>query len=151
MQPLHVDPLDLDAPDADRFDVDETVIAAPNSAQIIRALDALKVGIFKFKQNLFEQLVNQDTDHNAADLGAMMSYHSLFLQCVSYWISLLDSGLVPMPKFNSDRNSNEFEALKTAIQKVARSSPDARVQVYQLLFRFGQQHPFDLGQQEKEE
>ena len=56
-----------------------------------------------------------------------------------------------MPKFNSDRNSNEFEALKTAIQKVARSSPDARVQVYQLLFRFGQQHPFDLGQQEKEE
>lgn len=151
MQPLHVDPLDLDAPDTDRFDVDETVVEAPNSAQITKAMDALKVGIFKFKQNLFEQLVNQDTEHDAADLGAMMSYHSLFLQCVSYWISLLDSGLVPMPKFSSDRNSDEFEALKTAIVKVARSSPDARVQVYQLLFRFGQQHPFDLGQREKEE
>lgn len=152
MQPLHVEPLDLDAPDTDRFDSNNTANEEVyNSNQVNKAIVSLKLGIFKFKQNLFEQIINQDTGHDASDLGAMMTYHSLFLQCVSYWISLLDSGLVPMPRFASDRNSTEFEALKTAIQKVARSSPDARIQLYQLLFRFGQQHPFDLGQREKEE
>lgn len=148
MQPLHVDPIDFQQPESDTveaYDYD----APPVSSQVLNAVEKLRGAILKFKQNLFEQVVNHDRKHNAADLGAMMTFHALFLQCVSYWISLLDSGLVPEPNFSDTSNSNEFQKLKDAIAKVGQSSPDARIQLYQVLFRFGQQHPFDLGKRKE--
>jgi hypothetical protein len=148
MQPLHVDPIDFQSPDSTSLDVYDHE-PAPVSRQVEKAIEKLRNAIFKFKKNLFEQIVNHDTKHNAADLGAMMTFHALFLQCISYWISLLDSSLVPEPQFAKESNSNEFKSLKEAITKVAESSPDARIHLYQLLFRFGQQHPFDLGAPEE--
>lgn len=153
MQPLHVEELDLEAPDYDRSeeysqDEKELVNTLANK-KVQKAVNNLRNAIFLFKQNLFEQIVNHDTTHNASDLGSMMSFHALFLQSVSYWISLLDSSLVPEPRFSKDQNTNEFQKIKTAIQKVSKSSPDARIHVYQLLFQFSQQHPFDLGRREE--
>jgi hypothetical protein len=148
MEPLHVDPIDFQKSDSNSLDAYDTE-TVPISRQVEKAMEKLRIAIFKFKQNLFEQIVNHDTNHNAADLGAMMSFHALFLQCISYWISLLDSSLVPEPQFSKESNSNEFQVLKDAILKVASSSPDARIHLYQLLFRFGQQHPFDLGTPEE--
>jgi hypothetical protein len=148
MQPLHVDPIDFQQPDSDSIESYDQV--PPDvSSQVLNAIEKLRIAILKFKQNLFEQIVNHDTKHDAADLGAMMSFHALFLQCVSYWISLLDSSLIPEPQFSDTKNSSEFLKLKDAIAKVGRSSPDARIHLYQLLFRFSQQHPFDLGSQKE--
>ena len=144
MQPLHVDPIDFQQPDPDSIE-DYDQVPPDVSAQVLNAVAKLRMAIFKFKQNLFEQVVNHDTSHNASDLGAMMSFHALFLQCVSYWISLLDSKLVPEPQFSDSKNTSEFQKLKDAILKVGQSSPDARIHLYQVLFQFSQQHPFDLG------
>lgn len=144
MEPLHVTPIDFQEPETDLIEEYDQE-PAPVSNQVLQAIEKLRFAILKFKQNLFEQVVNHDTKHDASDLGAMMSFHALFLQCVSYWISLLDSSLIPEPKFANDRNSNEFQKLKDAIAKVGHSSPDARIHLYQLLFQFSQQHPFDLG------
>ena len=149
MEPLHVDPIDFQNPDVTNSLEIYNTDSGPTSRQVEKAMEKLRSAIFKFKQNLFEQIVNQDMKHNAADLGAMMTFHALFLQCVSYWISLLDSSLVPEPQFSKESNSNEFQVLKDAISKVASSSPDARIHLYQLLFRFGRQHPFDLGAPEE--
>lgn len=144
MQPLHVDPIDFQQPEFDGIETyDQEPL--PTSNQVLNAVEKLRFAIFKFKQNLFEQIVNHDTKHDAADLGAMMSFHALFLQCVSYWISLLDSSLIPEPQFSNSKNISEFQKLKDAIAKVGSSSPDARIHLYQVLFRFSQQHPFDLG------
>ena len=144
MQPLHVDPINFQEPDSDLIEAYDQE-PAPDSAQVLNAIDKLRIAIIKFKQNLFEQIVNHDTNHDASDLGAMMTFHALFLQCVSYWISLLDSSLIPEPQFSDTKNTSEFQKLKDAIAKVGGSSPDARIHLYQLLFRFSQQHPFDLG------
>lgn len=118
---------------------------------IYKAVVELKEGIFSFKKQLFYSIVSMDTKHDASSLGAMMTFHSLFLQCVAYWIGLLDSSVVPKPNFSTKKQQKDFEALSSAIHKTATSSADAHTLVYNLLFQFSTQHPFDLGPQENTE
>ncbi len=136
---------------------DEDVASEPPAdveevdSEIYKAVVELKEGIFAFKKQLFYSIVSMDTKHDASSLGAMMTFHSLFLQGVAYWIGLLDSSVVPKPNFFTKKQEKEFEALSLAIHKTATSSADAHTLVYNLLFQFSTQHPFDLGPQENTE
>ncbi len=150
MEPRHVEEIqDLERDDAESVQSSDTEVS-PTDEQYQKAIDVLRQQIYEFKRSLYEQTVNKDSSHDAADMGAMMTFHAIFLHCISYWISLLDSSLVPEPQFPSSANTQTFKTLTRAIQKVAQISPDAQVHLYQLLFQFGQQHPFELGDQELE-
>ena len=119
------------------------------SKEIQEAVEELRKQIFKFKKQLFLDVVSNDKQHAASDLGAMKSFHALFLQAISYWIGLLDSSPVPPPKFKLQRNIDEFAALTEGIQYVQGINSDANTLVYSMLFTFSTQHPFDLGESHK--
>jgi hypothetical protein len=146
MQPVFVQELpDEDIASEHPADIEEV------DPGLYKAVAELKDGIFALKKKLFYSLVSMDNKHDASSLGAMMTFHSLFLQCVAYWIGLLDSSVVPKPKFTGPKQQKEFDTLSSAIHKTATSSADAHTLVYNLLFQFSTQHPFDLGPQENTE
>ncbi len=144
MEPANVVPMDLDS-DSDheserRVDMEQEI--NPN---IYSSLEELKQGIYLFKKNLFYEIVSNDSKHEAKSLGAMYSFHALFLQCIAYWIGLLDSTSIPKPVFVSQKDTKEFQALTKAITTIAQESIDGRILTYNLLFKFSTAHPYDLG------
>lgn len=117
---------------------------------ITSAVDELREGIYALKREMFSALVSNDSKHDASELGAMMSFHSVFLHCISYWIGMLDSRQVPAPSL-PQKIAKDFKALTSAIQTVAASDSSARVLIYSMLSMFSTQHPFDLGAEQKTE
>jgi hypothetical protein len=144
MEPANVIPMDLDS-DSEHESERPVEMEKEINPNIYSALEELKQGIYLFKKNLFYTIVSNDSKHEAKSLGAMYSFHALFLQCVAYWIGMLDSTTVPKPQFPSEKFGKEFQALTKAIQTIARDSTDGRVLTYNLLFKFSTAHPYDLG------
>ena len=108
------------------------------------ALDNLKHQIMDFKKSLHFTIVANDSKHNASDMGAMMSFHSLFLQVIGYWIGLLDSNLVPKPQLPS-KEQQVFDKLTSHIKNIASYNSDSKILLYSMLFKYSVQHPFDLN------
>lgn len=119
------------------------------NAKTHEEIEALQKNIFVFKRSLYDTLINHDKEHSPSDLGAMKSFHALFLQTIGYWIGMMDSYPVPKPQFSNPSLQKSFASLSQSIQTLARSSQDANTLVYSLLFSFSTQHPFDLGVKQK--
>ena len=148
MEPANVVPMDLDEKDPKQ---DITMEEQDIDPKIHSAIQTLKTSIYAFKKQLFYELVSNDSKHKASDLGAMYSFHALFLQCIAYWIGMLDSTPVPKPKFPTEQQIKQFDILRQEIKSLTATSMDARVLVYNILFQFSTAHPFDLGQQKEED
>jgi hypothetical protein len=148
MEPAFVEPLteeQLNEGESIEDDIETNTI----HENTLEAVEHLHLGIYAFKKELFYKIVNDEGQKtNSADMGPMMTFHSLFLNCVSYWIGLLDSKPVAIPHFGKTGLKKDFDALTNAIDKVSHNTTDARVLVYNLLSTFSTQHPFDLGKQE---
>lgn len=142
MEPLFVEPLE---------DLDKESVVSSNSEQedvdskVQQSVTLLKGAIFKLKQKMFYDLVSNDESHKASDLGAMMSFHALFLQCIGYWIGLLDHQPVPMPDLKTLELNSSFSEITKQVQTLKGVSSDSKILTYTLLFQFSSQHPFDLG------
>jgi hypothetical protein len=121
------------------------------NAKTHEAIEDLQKNVYIFKRSLYDSLINHDTSHTPSDLGAMKSFHALFLQTVAYWIGMMDNYPVPKPQFSNDTLQKSFTTLSNTIQNLARSNTDANTLVYSLLFSFSTQHPFDLGEKQKKE
>jgi hypothetical protein len=134
-----IDPLDL--PDDNEEE---------NNAKTQAAIEALQQDIYSFKKQLFSDTVSNDTQHDASDLGAMSTFHALYLQLIGYWIGLLDGRPVPAPRFSQKRNTASFLDLTRSIQEIIKMNADARILVYSMLFDFSVQHPFNLGPKTEE-
>lgn len=150
MEPAFIQPLteeQLNQNDESMSDDDTNEIRLHTN--ILNAVEELRLGIYALKRKMFYELVSNDTRHNAGDMGSMITFHSLFLQAVSYWIGLLDSKPTPPPTLPK-KLVKDFKSLTNAIDTVAHEDSDARVLVYNLLFSFSTQHPFDLGEIKKE-
>jgi len=149
MEPAFVEPLTEEQLNERGESIEDDVRSDAIHENILKAVEELRLGIYAFKKELFYKIVNDEGQNiNSADMGPMMTFHSLFLNCVSYWIGLLDSKTVSVPHFGKTGLKKEFEALTNAIDKVSHNTSDARVLVYNLLSTFSTQHPFDLGKQE---
>jgi hypothetical protein len=147
MEPAVVFPMNLDIEDTDPLNRNDEMEEI--NVNIQKEVEDIKYNIFRFKKQLFYNIVSNDKVHEAKNMGAMMNFHALFLQIIGYWIGLLDSKPVPMPKLSTGRDQRNFRTLSHAIEKTANSDPDAHTLIYSLLFHFAQQHPFDLGNFEK--
>ena len=131
--------------DADILDIPEDNELEEIHAETLAEIEHLKQDIFQFKKQLFLDIVSNDKQHDASDLGAMTNFHALYLQTVGYWISLLDSRQVPSPTFTQKRHTAVFLDLTRKIKALIQSTMDARILLYSLLFDFSVQHPYDLG------
>jgi hypothetical protein len=149
MESYFVEPLDLEGGDPDVLARNDDLPEI--NAELRKSIDTLQANIFVFKKMFFASFVSNDTEHNASTLNAMRSFHALFLQCVAYWIGLLDSSPVPIPKIPGQKEAAIFKKLTNEITDLTKQNHDARTLVYSLLFQFSTQHPFDLGTPEKTE
>jgi len=149
MEPAFVEPLTEEQLDETGESIENDIKANELHENTLEAVEQLRLAIYAFKKDLFYKIVNDEGQKtNSADMGPMMTFHSLFLQCISYWISLLDTKTDSVPHFGKMGLKKDFEALTNAIDKVSHNTTDARVLVYNLLSIFSTQHPFDLGKQE---
>jgi hypothetical protein len=147
MEPATIVPMDLDEEDTDIIVRDDEMEDINIKTQT--AVATLKTQILKFKQQLFEETVSNDTTHSPSSMEAMIGFHSKFLHIISFWLSLLNDQKVPIPEFDTPQHKNAFIRLTKQIQTLRKESSDAYVLVYSLLFQFTQQHPFDMGGQQK--
>lgn len=113
--------------------------------KIIVAVDNLEKEIMGLKKSLHFNMVANDTTHNAAETGAMFSFHSLFLQIIGYWIGLLDSNTTTTPILPTKEQA-AFNKITTQIKNIASYNADSKPILYAMLFKYSQQHPFDLGE-----
>ena len=79
-----------------------------------------------------------------------MSFHALFLQCIGYWIGMLDSSVVPKPVFVDKKTTDSFNAITNAVKVIKQTSIDAKILLYSMLFMQSNKHPFDLGEQKED-
>ena len=140
--PMNVEEEDIDV--IQRNDAMEDINAKTQNAVV-----ALKTQIQEFKRKLFEETVSNDTAHSPSNMEAMIGFHSRFLHIVSFWLSLLNDKKIPIPEFDMPEHKNAFIRITKQIQTLCKESNDAYVLVYSLLFKFTQQHPFDMGSQQK--
>jgi hypothetical protein len=153
MEPATVQPLteeQLDGNENDFDDGNDTIEDDMNELKrdegVQAAVQELQHGILALKRQLFMELVSNDTKHTPDDLGPMMTFHSLFLQVIGYWIGLLDHSPVPAPNLQKPSIQKGFKSLTNAIEKVSQANlPASRVLVYEALRRFSTQHPYELG------
>ncbi len=146
MEPAFVEPLSEEQlQEGDNNSIEDDNEHNVIHENLLNAIHELRLGIYAMKKKLFNKIVSSDLKHKSDDLGAMMTFHALFLQCVGYWIGLLDSKPVPVPALGQYDSAKDFQVLSKAISKVNSKSSDAHVQVYNLLFEFSTQHPFQLG------
>lgn len=110
---------------------------------LMKNIDSLYKNIYKFKKQLFDNLVNKST-HSPSNMEAMKEFHSLYLQCVGYWISCLETCRSCVPEISDPSQKEVFETLTNKIRKIGKSSSDANILVYNMLFQISLQHPFSL-------
>lgn len=149
MQPAFVEPLteeQLNSVSDEEGDIDDNVNETIVHKNIANAVNELQLAIYAFKKKMFYHIVSNDKAHSPGDIGSMMTFHSLFLQALGYWIGLLDSKPVPPPSLPKQL-VKDFKVLTSSIDKVAHEDLDARVLVYNMLFSFSTQHPYNLGPQ----
>ena len=140
MQPAHVEQLDLSKdPDILQRNDDLEDI----EPEVYDAVEVIKNKILKLKKVMFHSIVSNDSTHNASDLGAMTNFHSLFLQSIAFWISLLDGKHIPMPELNSEKNREKFDEITNDIEET-KSNPDKKVLLYNMLTQLTHQ-PFSFG------
>jgi len=112
--------------------------------KITTAVENLKEQILLLKKSLHFSMVANDKKHDAADMSSMMSFHSLYLQIIGYWIGLLDGNLVPKPTLPTEQA--QFDKLTSYIKNIASYNNDSKTLLYAMLFKYSIQHPFDLGE-----
>ena len=147
MEPAVTFPLNLEEEDPDPLNRNDALEDINTETRV--TIDTLQLKIIEFKKQLFSELVNKDTDHSAGNIGAMTTFHAIFLQSIAYWIGLLDSRPVSAPTFTAGRTTKLFQLITKDIQKTISLNSDARTLVYSLLFTFSTQHPFDLNTRPK--
>jgi hypothetical protein len=148
MESYYTSTIPLDREDNDQLKRNDELEEINSNTR--EAIDSLRDTIFKFKKEIYADIVSGDKIHSAEDMGAMMSFHALFLQMIGYWIGLLDSSPVPAPTFKTNSETKKFNLITKTIKTVSQKSQDARTLIYSLLSSFSTGHPFDLGSQPPE-
>jgi hypothetical protein len=115
----------------------------------LKSIEVLRQSIFNFKNLLYTEIVINDRVHSANTMEAMRNFHAVFLQTIAYLIGLLDSAEVPAPQF-SNSIQPIFKLLTIDFLKLRNLYPDSYALLYNMLFQFSTQHPFDLGKEKPE-
>jgi hypothetical protein len=146
MEAAFVKPINLEEEDTDILQIPEDDSLPEINKALYDKIDALEQDIYTLKRLLYTELVSKDTNHSSQDMGAMTTFHSFFLFCISYFIGLLDGQPVPEPMLQnySKKIKSTFDSVKDSINSTAKESSDARTLLYSLLFRFSTSHPFQL-------
>lgn len=150
MEPAFVRPLALDDDDdVDPLQIPDEETIEPMNEQLLASLQSISSSIHTFKKDLFTSIVSYDKDHSADDLGAMMKFHSVWVQMIGYWIGQLDSRMACRPTFPTPKFTQTFETITKSIQSLMKTM-DGRTLLYSMLFNMSIEHPFNLRDDEEQ-
>jgi hypothetical protein len=145
MEPLYINPLDLESEDEEIQTGGEVELKETN-ALMLNAIEDLRNIVFNFKRHLFKTIVSDDTIHSSSSSGALMTYHAVWLQSVAFWISLLDSKTVPKPSLSTEELNKDMDYIINAIHVIDEYKTDGHILLYALLTKIStENYPFDLG------
>ena len=114
------------------------------NTKALHSIEVLRQAIFKLKYDLYKETVINDKIHSANTMESMRMFHAVFLQTIAHLISLLDSAEVPPPTFSSTIQP-KFNSIQKALVRLVKSKHISYALLYNMLFQFSTQHPFDLG------
>jgi hypothetical protein len=151
MEPLYIDPLNLESED-EEVQYGGEVESKETNTIMLNAIEDLRNIIFEFKKHLFKTIVSDDTTHSSASSGALMTFHAVWLQSVGFWISLLDDKTVPKPILHTEELNNDMNYIINAIHTIDEYKSDGQTLLYALLTKIStENYPFDLGKTENVE
>jgi hypothetical protein len=146
MEPLSVEPLDLDSPEDDQTPEFEDM---PDiSEEIHKQITEVHQEMIEFKQELYNDIVLSETtqtQQNPLGIGAMATFHALYLQCLAYCLSLLDSKRTAVPIFSNTDIKYHFDTIINHINSIKHKNSDADILLYNLFFKLTTQHPFSFN------
>jgi len=151
MEPLYIDPLNLESED-EEVQYGGEVESKETNTIMLNAIEDLRNIIFDFKRHLFKTIVSDDTKHSSESSGALMTFHALWLQSVGYWIGLLDSETaVPKPILHTEELNHDMNYIINAIHTIDEYKSDGQTLLYALLTKIStENYPFDLGNNKNE-
>jgi hypothetical protein len=106
--------------------------------------------IDKYKYDLYSKIVAKDTESEDDSKNPIYEYHSLYLQSIAHWISLLDHRSVPEPNLDEDLKK-EFNDITVMTQTIIGSDTDSRVIAYNILNKKSIERPEFFNKQEQDE
>jgi len=152
MEPVYIDSISLDSDDEEDIQHGGTTsIEEKDNHILLDGIEELRIEIFTFKKHLFEIIVNKDTTHSSETMGALMTFHALWLNSIAYWIGLLDTEPTSKPTFSNEMLTEYFEAITDAVNTIKLHSSkgtihNGRILLYALLTKIStENHPYDLG------
>ena len=91
--------------------------------------------IDKYKYDLYNKIVAKDTQSATNSIDPIYTYHSLFLQSLAYWISLLDHVNIPEPEllYLPENLKDNFRNIVNETKNIINSKADYRVIAYNIL------------------
>ena len=106
--------------------------------------------IDKYKYDLYSKIVTKDTESENDSKNPIYEYHSLYLQSIAYWISLLDYRPIPEPDLDKDIK-NEFNNITDITHNIINSNTDTRVIAYNILNKKSIERPEFFNKQQQDE
>ncbi len=95
-----------------------------------------------FKYELYTQIVQKDNSHSANSIDPLYNYHAFYLQCIGFWIGVLDHGNLSLP-YSTNTSIKKYQDDLTALTlKFKEQSTDARILAYSVLMKKSTEHPY---------
>jgi hypothetical protein len=115
-------------PDENEFD--DTM----DNDELVQLENSYSAHIDKYKHDLYNKIVSKDTKHANNSIKPIYTYHSLFLQSIAYWISLLDHVNIPEPELYLPENlKQDFRNITNETKNIINSNTDNRTIAYNVL------------------
>jgi hypothetical protein len=110
-------------------------------SKIQGAVNNLEGEILKYKKELYSANVS-DSNDIASSMNPMITYHTLFLQSISYWMGLINSQKnISKPHLPDDKLFNKISDM---IKNISKYNSDSKVLVYNSLIKLSNGSAFSM-------
>jgi hypothetical protein len=103
--------------------------------ELVQLENSYSAHIDKYKYNLYNNIVAKDTQYANNSIEPIYRYHSLFLQSIAYWISLLDHVNIPAPDLSNlpEKLKQDLINITNETKNIINSNTDNRTIAYNVL------------------
>jgi hypothetical protein len=103
--------------------------------ELVQLENSYSAHIDKYKHELYNKIVSKDTKHANNSIKPIYKYHSLFLQSIAYWISLLDHVNISEPEllYLPENLKQDFRNITNETKNIINSNTDNRTIAYNVL------------------
>ena len=110
-------------------------------SKINDAVSNLEAEILKFKKELYRTNVS-DSNNTPESMNPMITYHTLYLQSISYWMGLINSQKnISKPMLPDGKLFNKISDM---IKTISKYNSDSKILVYNALIKLSNGSAFSM-------